>query len=417
MAGVPGPASRRATLAGERYLAGSGFATSIREDTDMSDFLTQLNPTDGHILAGVQIDEHRFLARVKMPQLESIAPDPRDTEDKRKLSSLKELQDLREIRDDVQRLFEGQKAKNVEPYADYIIDVHHGADGITPPIILYSEKALPVSVDDRYGFGAILVPFGQKLVAIDGETQLAARFEAANKEPETRNGFIAVYVCHGRDKGWARQAFHDLNVLGVRPNTAVSIGMDARDPLTSISREVEQRVPFFQGRVNKVRRQLRGSDREIVTIAALRGACVTVAEGIGGVRFGARPVPLGENRRRVVEQAAVEWFRAVAEAIGPAIEDRDAKLASAPSVLAAIGAMGHAIVGLEGSERALKLTHQIALLREVDWTRDKHWEGIAGKFTPKGVLSIGGSKETAYAIFGALSDDTSSAFRKVRRRG
>jgi hypothetical protein len=381
----------------------------------MADFLSQLNPTDGHILAGVQIDEHRFLARVKMPQLESVAPDPRDTEDKRKLASVKELQDLRDIRDDVQRLFEGQKAKNVESYSDYIVEVHHGADGITPPIILYSEKPLPVAVDDRYGFGAISVPFGQKLVAIDGETQLAARFEAANKEPDTRGGFVAIYICHGRDKGWARQAFHDLNVLGVRPNTAVSIGMDARDPLTAIAREVEQRVPFFRGRVNKVRRQLRGTDREIVTIAALRGGCITLAEGIGGVRYGSRPVPLPPNKLKAVSEAALEWFEAVGDAIGPAMEDRDAKLASAPSVLAAIGAMGHPLVGLDASSRAAKRTAQISLLRQVDWSRGKHWEGIAGKFTPKGQLSIGGSKETAYAIFGALSDDTSPAFAAVRR--
>ncbi|MDZ3837391.1 MAG: DNA sulfur modification protein DndB [Rhodospirillales bacterium] len=380
----------------------------------MNDFLGQLNPTDGHILAGVQIDEHRFLARVKMPQLESIAPDPRDTEDKRKLASIKELQELRDIRDDVQRLFEGQKAKNVAPYASYIVDVHHGADGMTPPIILYSEKALPVAVDDRFGFGAISVPFGQKLVAIDGETQLAARFEAANREPATRGGFVAVYICHGRNKAWARQAFHDLNVLAVRPNTAVSIGMDARDPLTAIAREVEQNVSFFRGRVNKVRRQLRSTDQEIVTIAALRGACITVAEGIGGVRYGSRPVPLPDKHRAEVLDATVHWLAAVGDAIGAAMEDRDAKLASAPSVLAAIGAMGHALLGSTGAERDAKLAQQLALLRQVDWSRGKHWEGIAGKFTPKGVLAVGGSKETAYAIFGALSDDTSPAFRCVR---
>ena len=72
-----------------------------------------LNPTEGHILAGVQIDEHRFLARVKGPQLFQIAPDPRDSENKRKLAASKEAQDMRDIREAVQRPFEGAKAKNV----------------------------------------------------------------------------------------------------------------------------------------------------------------------------------------------------------------------------------------------------------------------------------------------------------------
>ena len=44
--------------------------------------------------------------------------------------------------------------------------------------------------------------------------------------------------------------------------------MDARDPLTRITRELERKVPFFHGRVNKVRRQLRSADTDVVTITA-----------------------------------------------------------------------------------------------------------------------------------------------------
>jgi DGQHR domain-containing protein len=379
------------------------------------EFLTNLNPTDGHIIAGVMLDEHRFLARVRIPQLLQIAPDPRDTEDKRKLASLKELQDLREIRDDVQRLFEGAKSKNVSPYADYVIEVQNGADGITPPIILFSETALQFASDEKWGFGSILIPWGRKLVAIDGETQLAARYEAANRDPSTNDEYLAVYICHGYTKNWARQAFHDLNVLGVRPNAAISIGMDARDPLTAIARQVERRVPFFKERVNKVRRQLRGADTDIVTIAALRGACITVAEGIGGVRYGSKPVPLADEKQAAVLDGTVAWLQAVTDAIGPAMEDREGKLASSPSVLAAIGAMGHELLHIDDPEqREAVRAGLIKKLRDVDWSRGKHWEGIAGKFTPKGAFSIGGSKETAYAIYGALSDDTSAAFLQVR---
>ena len=127
----------------------------------------------------------------------------------------------------------------------------------------------------------VQVPYDKRLVAIDGETQLAARFEAANRIPETKSEFVAVYICHGRDKQWARQCFHDLNVLGVRPNAALSIGMDARDPLTRVAREVERRVPFFRNRVNKARRQLASHEADVVTITALRGACITLSEGMG----------------------------------------------------------------------------------------------------------------------------------------
>lgn len=61
--------------------------------------------------------------------------------------------------------------------------------------------------------------------------------------------------------------------------------MDARNPLTRACRDVERRIPFFRDRVNKVRRTLKASDTDVVTIAALRGACVTLARGTARVRF------------------------------------------------------------------------------------------------------------------------------------
>ena len=376
---------------------------------------TRLNPTDGHLIAGVRINEHQFLGRLKAPQLFQIAPDPRDSEDRKKVDASKDLQDLQEIREEVQRLFAGAKAKNVIPYADYIMEVHAGeVDGITPPIILYSEEKLAEGVDDS-GKEFIQVPYDKRLVAIDGETQLAARFEAAHRAPDTKSEFVAIYICHGRDKQWARQCFHDLNVLGVRPNAALSIGMDARDPLTRVAREVERQVPFFRNRVNKARRQLGAHDTDVVTITSLRGACITLAEGIGGVKYGARPVPLPGAQVDRALQAAIGWFAAVTDAIGPAMEDRENKLASAPAVLAAIGAMGHELVNIDDPiMREAKTAALVRKLRTVDWRRSKHWEGIAGKFTPKGTFSVGGSKETAYAVYEALNDETSPGYVSVR---
>ncbi|MEQ8815624.1 MAG: DNA sulfur modification protein DndB [Thalassobaculum sp.] len=376
----------------------------------------KLNPTQGNNIAGVEINTHLFLARVPATQLFQIAPDPRDAEDRRKVEARKELQDLQEIRQEVQRLFAGAKARNVQPYANYIIDVHHGhLDGMTPPIILFTEQPL-LSEIDEYGKGFIQIPFDQRLVAIDGETQLAARYEAAQLDPETKKQLIPVYIAHGYDKAWARQCFHDLNVLGVRPNAALSIGMDARDPLTRVTRDIERHVPFFRDRVNKVRRQLRTQDREVVTITSLRGACITFAEGIAGVKYGSRPVHIADHRLPLVTQAAIEWFKLVTDQIGAAMEDRENKIASAPSVLAAIGAIGHPLAETEDSaERSQRATELVAMLRDVDWRRGKHWEGIAGKFTPRGAFSVGGTKETGYAVFDALSDTGSPAYRQIRR--
>ncbi len=87
----------------------------------------------------------------------------------------------------------------------------------------------------------------------------------------------------------------------------------------------------------------------------------------------------------------------------------------APAVMAAIGALGHELVEISNpvarQRRTTELAEKIAL---VNWEKGQHWEGIAGKFTPKGKFSLGGPKETAYAIYAAIGDGTTDAYRKVR---
>ena len=370
----------------------------------------RLNTTEGHIVAGVSLDDHRFLGRMKAAQLMQVAQAPRRTEDETQVAQDASLSETRKVREMVQRLFEGAKEKNVGPYADYLVAVNKGQNGMAPPIILFTQEKLHFTNAPDAG-GQIQIPYGTMLIAIDGETQLAARFEAASKDPSTQSALVPVMICHGRDLTWARQVFHDLNLLGVRPNAAVGISMDARDPATGIAREIEKSIPFFTNRVNTVRRQLRKSDKHVVTITAMRGACVTLAEGIGGVKHGAKPVALDGDPVHLAE-VAKEWFGAVADALGPAIELRDQSVASAPAVMAAIGAVGHVLVNSPNRQADMK--RLIGELKAVNWNKGEHWNGIAGKMSPSGKLSIGGSKETAYAVYRALTDSLQDNYRGIR---
>jgi DNA sulfur modification protein DndB len=293
--------------------------------------------------------------------------------------------------------------------------------GVTPPIVLWTEAELKM-FEPAPGIKALLLPFGLKFVAIDGETQLAARYEAAAKLDRLQQQFVPVVIHHGRDVDWARQAFHDLNALQIKPNTAVAISMDERDPLTQIAREVEKSVSFLIGRVNHRRRQLGKNDSDVMTISALRLACVTVAKGIGGIQYGARPIP-GEELGNEIEQiqdVCVAWWDAVANAIGDEYEvgRRADSIATAPSALAAIGAFGHSLLseGLSGADLEEAAADRAEELLTVNWTRGPHWNGIAGKMTPSGRLSIAGAKESAYVIYKALTDVNSEEFRVVRKK-
>ncbi|GAB5378334.1 MAG: hypothetical protein AcusKO_47960 [Acuticoccus sp.] len=78
--------------------------------------------------------------------------------------------------------------------------------------------------------------------------------------------------------------------------------------------------------------------------------------------------------------------------------------------------MGHALLNEDDPQaKHQALLAQVDKLRSVDWQRGPHWEGIAGKLTPKGAVTVAGSKETAHAIFAALNEEGTAAFQKVRR--
>jgi DNA-sulfur modification-associated len=329
------------------------------------------------------------------------------------VESSKEAQDLLEIRKEVQRRFAGAKEKNVPKYADYLIDVHHGKDGTTPAIMLFSQDQLQVE-------STRMVQASSKSRGRSGPSRSTAR-------GSWRLGTTPPTAILPRSPSSSRCTFR----MGRKACGSVSASMIlmcwrcarmrrsvstwTRDPLTRVTREIESRVPFLQGRVNKVSRQLKKNDVEVATISSLRGACVTFAGGIGAVKYGTRPAPIADDRLPQITERAVSWFQAVTDLIGPALEDREKTVAAAPAVLAAIGAMGHELLtSTDEADRSRRQQRQLEKLSSVNWTRDKHWEGIAGKFTPKGVLSIGGSKETAYAVYAALSDAPSVGYQRIR---
>jgi DNA-sulfur modification-associated len=376
----------------------------------------ELNPAEGIIVTGSVVDDHTFLSSVPTGQLLLFTTDPRQTEDKNARATNPAMQAMFEVRRDVQRLFEGEKEKNVDPYSDYLIQVYLAKEnGEVPSIILWTDAVLKTELL-KTPLGGVLIPFSLKLIAIDGETQLAARYVANLKNPDILGAPATIKICHGRSVEWAKQAFHDLNVLGVQPNAAVALAMDLRDPLTAVAREVETVVPFFKGRISKDRRQLRKRDDSVLTITALRGGVVTLSEGITGVKYGTGPVPVHSARLPEIKVVALEWFTAITQALGSHMEDRQNKVAGTPPALAAMGAMAHELLNYANDPvgRKQKQDELIGRLRQIDWTKGKAWEGIAGKFTPKGAFSVGGTKETVYSVFKALSEPTSPEGRRVR---
>jgi DGQHR domain-containing protein len=361
-----------------------------------------------------KVQGHEFVATMPAAQLMRITVDPRKTEDLALRADDIQLQNVFALRQQVQREFlNSAKARNVKPYADYICKLLDGMNGITPSIVLYTSAKLDFSRDNAR-LPVLHLPWSVQLVAIDGETQLAARHEAARMNPNTAEMQVDVKICYDRDLEWAKQAFHDLNLLSIRPNAATAVAMDMRDGLTHVTRKVAN-LPFYAKRII-TGRQLKKKDNAITTLSILRASVVCFAEGIGGIQYGNKPVPLDSSRIELIERAAVEYYSAIANKYGPVMEDRLNTVIATPAVMAAMGALGHNLVNMgDEGDRKHELQRILSELDPVDWTRGPHWDGICGKVRPDGTFSTaGGVKDSGGASYKALADVTSEYYKRVR---
>jgi hypothetical protein len=380
----------------------------------------ELDLSAGKYVKGIPLSGHTFMAVTKFNQLSGIMRNPRDLQPNVKRSGYdaEEVQEEADLHELVQRALTGNKKSNVPSYATYIEDVVMGRKpGVLPPMHLWSSEPLTEVTSGAHTY--LLVPDGIRLIAIDGETQLTAHFQVhGTTQAELRKAHgdfpLGAVMHHGVKIEHARQYFHDLNVLAVRPSTSLSLSMDTADPLMKVVGDLETAIPFLTGRVDKQARQLTKSSPKVLTIHALRQMTVNVAKGIAGIQYGAKPAPVDDLDLDDLFRVARDWLTAVFNTFPAEIIDRETYLIGASPVLAAIGALGHKVFQAPSFDRSRVRDEQLDSLRSVDWKKTERWAGIAGKLTPKGVFSVSGTKEVGYAIYNVLADPDNPNFGRVR---
>ncbi|AKT36457.1 DNA sulfur modification protein DndB [Chondromyces crocatus] len=386
-------------------------------ETDIQNTLTSHN---GQLVLGAIADEHTLVAAITQGQLMLLTLDPRESENPKLRAKSAELAALYEKRREVQRLFGSKssaKASNVQPYSEYLEStLLDGEDGAVPEVILWTATPLRVQRFPQAPLGQVAVPYSLRLIAIDGETQLAARYVALERRPEMADTIVTIKICHGRSAEWARNAFYDLNVRGVTPNAGVALAMNTKDPAMRIVRVLEKQIPLFTGRINTASRQVGKNSSDLVTITAMRNGVLTLAEGIKGVQRGAQPLDLQPLQVANVQKVAIEWFSLLSQIYSKELEDKQHGIMATGAVLAALGAMGHDLLSFANDEegRLIKREELVNKLRGVIWERGPAWFNIAGKVGKKGDITVGGPKEVGYTIYKALIDPASPEGRQVR---
>jgi hypothetical protein len=358
-----------------------------------------------------------FLSSVPVGQLLFIAPDPMLIQTPRYHVLDPRLAGLQELREDVQRLFVSAKKRNLAAYTEYVKEraLDPASPGILPPIKLFWPGRLEVA---RSGDQSVLVvPFQTGLVAVDGETQLAAWHAAARQEPGIMSYHVDVTIDHGKEIEWAKQGFHDLNVFGIKPNPTLAIFMDYRDPMNRIAKDVADR--FFPDRVETQARQVSVRSQNVFTMAALRLFVVCFASGTAGVANATRP--MGARAAEGLADPINRWVEVLLKALpGDGLHSRRS-IFTVPPMMAALGAAGHDNV-------------DPAWLSDLAWERDAIlpdgelvWDGIAGKRgrqtlpdTETGLerptLAVGGPKEYIHSCFRAIAEPESYEYQRARPR-
>ncbi|MBQ0894504.1 hypothetical protein KBX37_15580 [Micromonospora sp. U56] len=362
----------------------------------------------------------------------TLVPDPVREENATALRSDRKLREHAELRSEVQRLLKGTaKGKNVKPYAAYIAAGLRGELNkawSSPPICLWSSRTLePVD-------GVASLPLGVPIVAIDGETQVAAMHAIMNDpaafdldEATIGKTPVAFEIYWNITTSDARQIFHDRNLFGVSVAKTLALSMDQRDFGTTIAQRVLSitevsvggKTESFSHFVNSRKRQLGQSDSEWMTLSALRSLCVTVLLGKPGIEATSGTIEKADLPGLDPQTALNEVSTAVSNLVRTFSDDLATRSAlTAPAVLAGVGAAAHRTTSWTREEPRLTSEQLHSLLRQVRWEREeKYWEGVAAKRTASGGLSFaGGAKDSGHRVCDAIINPDSELGKRIRGR-
>jgi DNA-sulfur modification-associated len=373
----------------------------------------------GTTVSGLVVDENRFVAVMPFARLMNLVTNPLQASNPKLRETSSQLADYYELHAEIQRAFDKGKKDNAELYAEYVIQVQKGENGDTPTIDLYTPEKLTVFPGTADQKAKLIWTHGLTVVPYDGETQLAARFLGAAREADTKKMHVVVTITHGKPVAYARQCFHDRNAYQRKAPVAVSMAMDARDPLIAVVRSIEEKVPTAKGQISWRSRQLPQTGGYIAAASFLRTAVVCFAHGIGGVQLREADLPTGMSSEDFTRRAVL-WFGKVIEKVGPYMRDRENYVASSPAIWAALGAMGKPLVESNAADTAslqALVDGLAARLDRVDWRKSDAWVGVAVKQTPKGFSFAGGAKDSGSIAFKALNDGTDANFARIRAGG
>jgi hypothetical protein len=142
-------------------------------------------------------------------------------------------------REQIQRPFAGTKKGNVPRYRQFIDDViARRRYGDMPEIVLWAgpESLRVEDVPTCPDIVVVHIPIDVHMIAIDGETQLASRFDLLKQDARGSQSAGVTRIHHGVPMQAAQQIFFERNVRSITVPPAFAMMCDHTDVLTSEAR-------------------------------------------------------------------------------------------------------------------------------------------------------------------------------------
>lgn len=358
--------------------------------------------SSGNKLVGLIVSENVFQAQDTARRLKQYAYDPRVFNHKGSTIP----PDIVELHSHLQRALSGNKLKNMREMAAHYIPGMVSGNAVgngfrhLPPMTFYSQEKLDIEMlSEVQGVG--LANIDEEMIALDGETQLAAWFQyledmrmRGEKVPDWNVSFTII---HGIKPSDALQVFFDMNTKAVNIPKLDQITKDTRDPVSKFLRDILPRWPALHMQVGP---------KFIHTLA--RSIC-------GGRAY-------VYNRRLSVSEEAFTLHQNELSEVCTMLDTAVKHLAS-PAALKNDMLFTHIVLGVMGAELHDNPNVTLATIREiiqdVNWVKGSHWVGcgLHEKNGKTGNYSLSGSTGAAVGMTReALFDKNSTFYQKIRTR-
>lgn len=223
--------------------------------------------------------------------------------------------------------------------------------------------------------GRLRIPLDARFILNDGQHRRAAIEEALKEQPDLGDETISVVFFVDKGLKHSQQMFADLNKHAIRPTKSIGILFDHRDPLSTLSCNVVEKVPVFRSLTESEGTSISNRSTKLFTLSGIyQGTLSLLRKSRNCSDISDQEMQTALEFWTVVTESMRDWKLAAKKDVSTFELRRDYVHAHALA-LHAIGRLGATLLSTPGRDYKKELKR----LDQVDWARKNSalWEGRA----------------------------------------